>query len=205
MANIKRANNSSVTKTSTTPIPDVPDAPSISAINSGFGRAYNDGAATLTLTAAATGGGTITSYTALSTPGSFTATGTSPLTVTGLQSATSYTFQVKGTNASGTGSYGGASSSITATTKPQAPTVGTATKPTSSTASVTFTANATGGSAITGYTVLSSSGATNTGASSPIVVTETVSGTYTYTVTATNPNGTSVASSASNSLTFTGL
>jgi hypothetical protein len=61
-------------------------------------------------------------------------------------------------------------------------------------ASVAFTANATGGSTITSYTVTSSSGATNTGATSPVVITESGSGTYTYTVTATNARGTSLAS-----------
>ena len=183
-----------------TPIADVPDAPTIgAATNVGTSRAYNNGSATIAYTAAATGG-TATTFTATSTPGSFTATGSSPITVTGLQSATSYTFAVSAANANGT-LTSASSSSITATTVPQAPTIGTATAG-NLTASVTFTAGATGGSAITGYTVTSSSGRTNTGASSPIVVTEIAAGTYTYTVTATNANGTSTASSASNSLTF---
>jgi hypothetical protein len=152
-------------------------------------------------TAAATGG-TPSSYTATSTPGGFTASGAgSPLTVTGLQSATSYTFAVTGTNATATGAASAASSSITATTVPQAPTIGTATAG-NGTASVTFTPGATGGASVSTYTVTSSSGASNTGASSPIVVTETAVGTRTYTVTATNANGTSAASSASNSLVF---
>jgi hypothetical protein len=183
-----------------TPIDDVPDAPTIgAATNVGTSRAYNNGSATVAYTAAATGG-TATTFTATSTPGGFTATGASPITVTGLQSATSYTFAVSAANANGT-LTSASSSSITATTVPQAPTIGTATAG-NLTASVTFTAGATGGSAITGYTVTSSSGRTNTGASSPIVVTEVAAGTYTYTVTATNANGTSTASSASNSLTF---
>jgi hypothetical protein len=152
------------------------------------------------VTAAATGG-TPTSFTATSTPGSFTATGTSPLTVTGLQSATSYTFAVTGTNTTATGPAG-TSASITATTVPQAPTIGTATL-SGTTASVTFTAGATGGSSITGYTVTSSTGSlTGTGSSSPISVSGLSYGTaYTFTVTATNVNGTSAASSASNSVT----
>lgn len=55
-----------------------------------------------------------TSYTAISTPGSFTATGaSSPLTVTGLSSGTAYTFQVRATNAVGTGAYSAASNSVT--------------------------------------------------------------------------------------------
>jgi trimeric autotransporter adhesin len=183
-----------------TPIADVPDAPTIgTATDVGTSRAYNNGSATVTYTAAATGGA-VTTFTATSTPGSFTATGASPLTVTGLQSATSYTFAVSAANSSGT-LTSASTSAITATTIPQAPTIGAATAG-NKTSSVAFTAGATGGKSISTYTVTSSSTASNTGASSPIVVTENVAGTYTYSVTATNANGTSLASSASNSLTF---
>jgi hypothetical protein len=63
-----------------------------------------------------------------------------------------------------------------------------------------FTAGSTGGKAVSSYLVTSTSGVTASGSSSPIALTETVSGTYTYTVTATNANGTSPASSASNSV-----
>jgi trimeric autotransporter adhesin len=184
-----------------TPIADVPDAPTIgAATNVGTSRAYNNGSATVAYTAAATGGA-VTTFTATSTPGSFTATGASPITVTGLQSATSYTFTVSAANANGT-LTSAASSSITATTVPQAPTIGTATLSGTS-ASVTFTAGATGGSTVTGYTVTSSTGSlTGTGASSPITVSGLSYNTaYTFTVTATNANGTSAASSASNSVT----
>jgi len=201
MANIKRANTSGITKSGIA-IPDVPDAPTIgAATNVGTSRAYNNGSATVAFTASATGG-TPASYTATSTPGSYTASGAgSPLTVTGLQSATSYTFAVTATNASATGPASSSSSSITATTVPQAPTIGTASLISGGAVSVPFTTGATGGSAITIYTVTSSSTVTATGASSPITVTETVNGSYTYTVTATNTNGTSAASSASNSVT----
>jgi len=211
MANIKRANTSGITKSGVA-IPDVPDAPTIgAATNVGTSRAYNNGSATVAFTGAATGG-TSTSFTATSTPGGFTASGAgSPLTVTGLQSATSYTFAVTGTNASATGPASSASSSITATTVPATPSAPTATDSGSGraynngAASVAFTAPATGGSAITGYTVISSPGGfTGTGSSSPITVTGQQSATaYTYTITATNANGTSTASSASASATAT--
>jgi hypothetical protein len=181
----------------------VPQAPTVSAANVGTGRAYNNGAATVTVSGGATGGKAISSYTATSSPGSFTATSGSPLTVTGLQSATAYTFSVTATNANGT-STATVSNSITATTVPQAPTIGTATDGgTGTTVSVAFTGNATGGSAITGYTATSSPGGfTGTGSSSPITVSGLTAGTaYTFTVTATNANGTSTASAASNSVT----
>jgi hypothetical protein len=185
-------------------IMDVPDAPTIgAATNVGTSRAYNDGSATVAFTAPTTGG-TPTTYTATSTPGSLTGTAaSSPVTVTGLQSATSYTFAVKGTNVNAAASPdSAASSSITATTVPQAPTIGTATLSTT-TASVPFTTGATGGSTIIGYTATSSPGSlTGTSASSPISVTGlSYSTAYTFTVTATNANGTSAASSASNSVT----
>ena len=187
------------------PAPTVPT--STSAANVGTGRAYNNGSATVSFSAPTTSKLPVTSYTATSSPGSFTATGaSSPLTVTGLQSGTAYVFTVTATSASGTSDPSAASGIITATTVPQAPTVGTAIDGgTGTTVSVPFTANATGGSSITGYTVTSSPGSiTGTGASSPITVSGLTSGTaYTFTVTATNANGTSAASSASNSVTPT--
>jgi len=186
-----------------TEISDVPDAPTIgAATNVGTSRAYNNGSATVAYTSATTGG-TPTTLTATSTPGSFTGTGSSPITVTGLQSATAYTFTVTPSNSTATGPASSSSSSITATTVPQAPTISTATKTGQTTATVAFTAAATGGSSITGYTATSSPGSvTGTGASSPISMTGLTAGTaYTFTVTATNTNGTSAASSASNSIT----
>ena len=85
-----------------TPISDVPDAPTIgSATNVGTSRAFNNGSATVAYTAAPTGG-TAATFTVTSSPGGFTATGSSPITVTGLQSAISYTFTVRGTNTTAT-------------------------------------------------------------------------------------------------------
>jgi hypothetical protein len=188
---------------------EVPGAPTIgTATDVGTARAYNNGAATVTFTAPTFDGGLpITSYTATSSPGGFTASGaSSPLTVAGLASNTAYTFTVTATNARGTGSASAASNSITATTVPQAPTIGTPTCATgqaytgSANISVAFTAGATGGKAISSYTATSSSSATGTGASSPVAVSQTVGSSYTYTVTATNANGTSTASSTSASV-----
>jgi hypothetical protein len=181
-----------------------PGAPTIgTATDVGTSRAYNNGAATVTFTAPTyTGRTPITSYTVTSSPGGFTGTGaSSPITVTGLQSATSYTFTVTATNTVGTSAASSASNSITATTVPQAPTIGTATAGDAS-ATVTYTAGASGGSSITTFTATSSPGSfTGTGAS-PITVSGLTNGTaYTFTVTATNANGTSTASSASNSIT----
>jgi hypothetical protein len=82
-----------------------------------------------------------------------------------------------------------------------APTIGTATAGDAS-ASVTFSAPSFSKLPITSYTVTASpGGATGTGASSPITVSGLSNGTsYTFTVSATNGNGSSPASSASNSV-----
>ncbi len=98
-----------------------------------------------------------------------------------------------------------ATSSVTANV-PAAPTIGTATAASATTASVAFTAPsgplATGGSAITGYTVYSSGGQTATGSSSPITVTGLSSeSSYNFYVRANNAIGQSANSGTSNTIT----
>ena len=87
---------------------------------------------------------------------------------------------------------------------PDAPTIGTATSPSGTTASVAFTAPANvGGSPITSYAVQSTpDGIGATGSSSPITVSGLTTGTaYTFRVTALNSYGPSPASAPSNSVT----
>lgn len=173
---------------------------SVVATNTPTSRAYNNGAASVAFVPGTIAGRT---YTVTSSPGSYTASGSSsPVTVTGLQSSTQYTYTVVASNNYGTASASSASSGVTATTVPQAPSVTSVTAGNAQ-VSVAFSANATGGSSITGYTVTSSPGnITATGTSSPIVVTGLTNDTsYTFTVKATNNNGTSAASSASSSAT----
>jgi hypothetical protein len=172
----------------------------VTATNSPSERAFNNGAAAITFTPGSVLGKT---YVVTSSPGSYTASGTaSPITITGLQSSTQYTYTVVASNNYGTASASSASSAVTATTVPQAPSITSVTGGNAQ-VSVAFSANATGGSAITGYTVTSSPGNfTASGSSSPLIVTGLTNGTgYTFTVTATNTNGTSLASSASSSAT----
>ena len=179
----------------------VPNRPTIgTTTDSGSGRAYNNGSAVVSFTPSASGYAA-TSYTVTASSGGYSATGTaSPLTVYALQSGTSYTFTVTAKNAIGSSNSSAASNSITATTIPQPPTIGTATAGNAS-ATVAFTGNGTGGLSNT-YTATSSpSSITGTGAS-PITVSGLSNGTaYTFTVTATNANGTSASSAASNSVT----
>ena len=184
-----------------------PDAPTITGVaDVGTNRAFNNGAASVSFTAPSyTGTSSITSYTVTSNAGHTASGASSPIVVGGLSSDTAYTFTITATNSGGTSLSSSASASVTATTVPQAPTVGTVTAPAIGvfSASVPFTANATGGKAITSYSVLSSpSSLTGTGASSPITVSGLAQGVaYTYSVAAINANGTSAYSSASNSTT----
>lgn len=85
-------------------------------------------------------------------------------------------------------------------TPPAAPSIGVVTSG-SSMAAVPFTPNATGGSAITGYTAISSPGAIVRTGSSPIIFNSLTNGiSYTFTVIATNAFGNSPESSNSNSV-----
>ena len=177
----------------------------VTATNQGSGRAYNNGQMSVAFTAA-TSGGSPTSFivtpTPTTSPSTFTSS-SSPVTVTGLASSTQYTYTVAATSPYGTSAASSASSGVTATTVPQAPSItadfGDAF------ATITITPGATGGSAITEYSITSSPASTTTTqttSSSPYTFTGLTNGTaYTFTATATNANGTSAASSASNSVT----
>jgi len=89
-------------------VTSVPQAPTIGTATGGNQQA------SVAFTPGATGGATAT-YTATSTPGSFTATGSSsPLIVTGLTNGTSYTFSVTANNTNGSSIASGSSNQITA-------------------------------------------------------------------------------------------
>jgi hypothetical protein len=93
-----------------TPIADVPDRPTIGTATAG------EGSASVTFTASTTGG-TPTTFTATSNPGSITGTASSsPITVSGLSGGTSYTFTVTAGNSTGTSPASSASNSVTPTT-----------------------------------------------------------------------------------------
>jgi uncharacterized protein (TIGR02145 family) len=134
-----------------------------------------------------------------------TGTGIFTSSITALTAGIVYYVRAYATNSAGT-AYGNEltfTTSAVTLTVPGAPTIGTASAGNTQVV-ITFTAPVSnGGSVITGYTVTSSPGNfTGTGSASPILVTGLTNGTaYTFTVTATNAIGTSLASSASNSIT----
>ena len=182
-----------------------PGAPTIGTATGGNAQA------TVTFTApGSNGGSTITGYTVTSSPagGTDSNAGTTGLShvVTGLNNGTAYTFTVTATNAIGTGPASAASNSVTPATVPGAPTIGTASAGNAQ-ATVTFSApSSSGGSVITGYTVISSpAGGTDSNAGTTNlshVITGLANGTaYTFTVKASNAIGTGAASAPSNSVT----
>lgn len=168
--------------------------------------------ASVPFTAGGTGGSAVTSYTATSSPGGITGTGTSsPIVVSGLSAGTAYTFTVTAASALGTSPATAASNSVTPSASPSAPgvpTIGTATAG-NTTATANWTApTSDGGSAITGYTVKTydSSGsllATDTvGAVLTLTKTGLTNGTgVKFKVQATNAIGTGTLTGFSNTVT----
>ncbi|SHM39701.1 fibronectin type III domain-containing protein [Rhizobacter sp. OV335] len=179
----------------TTSAPGTPSTPAAS---------VGDYQITLTYTAGSEGH-LATTYAATCTPvGSSTgvtkAGSTTTATVTGLTSAISYTCTVSATNAKGT-TTSLASSVVQPTGVPASP-AGAAALSGNASATVSFTAGATGGYAITQYTASCTPAAGGTpvpvnGTSSPITVTGLTNGTlYTCSVKATNSKGTGPASTS---------
>lgn len=179
---------------------------SVSATNVPSGRAYNNGKQTVSFSSGA-GGGLTSSYVVTPSPTTSPATFTglsSPIDVTGLASNISYIYTVQAVNNFGTSLSSAASAGVTATTVPQAPTIGTAAYASITSATLTFTAGATGGSAVTNYKY-STDGVNYTAfspaqTSSPLTISGlTTENSYSFYIKAVNANGDSIASSVSNS------
>jgi len=184
----------------------------LTATDFGTSRAYNNGRIDLSWSTPANNGATISGYliqrstdgSSYSTLVANTGSATTTYSDTGLSSNQIYYYKVSAINAAGTG-LASTAANATATTVPQAPTIGTATVTNSTTVSLAFTPGATGGKTITSYSVTSSPSIalSVSGTSSPLAVTGSfVANTaYTFTIAAVNANGTSSSSSASNSVT----
>ena len=157
-------------------------------------------------------GSAVTGYTATAYDSSNNAQGTcttnaSTLTcsVTGLTNGSPYTFKVSATNGIGTSVASSASSAVTPSTVPNPPTnITVAASDAAATVSFLAPTN-TGGSDILRYTVTSSPGELTCTVNAPTrscTIAGLTNGTaYTFTVKAINANGSSVASSASSSVT----
>jgi hypothetical protein len=150
------------------------------------------------------GGNGISSYTVTASPGGSTATVGGALlkaTVGGLTTGTSYTFTVTAMNAVGAGPSSAPSNAVVPVAVPDPPVnVSAVSGNLSATVSWSAPAN-TGGSAITAYTVTSTSGGatlTVPGTSTQAVFPSLTGASYQFTVTATNATGPSLASAASN-------
>lgn len=197
MANSKRAGAKSVAQNDFLG-PHVPTG--VSATDVGTSRAFNNGAATVSFTPAATGPAA-TSFMVVASTGP-TATGSSsPITVTGLSVGTT-TFVVKAINSEGESVYSSASSAISITTVPDAPTNVSASSPGNNYDTVTWSAPTNnGGKAITNYYVTSSDGKTANTTNTSINISQEGGSSQTYTVYADNANGRSSSSAASASVT----
>jgi hypothetical protein len=183
----------------------VPNAPTIGTATAGNGQV------TVSWTAPSNNGGaTIDSYTVTTVEDTsktctYTGSGSSSCTVTGLTNGTAYTFTAKAYNVAGASIASSASSPATPTsgvTVPGAPTIGTATAY-NETATVTWSfSGSNGGAAIESFTATSNPGSLKCygiGASATSCeVSGLTNGTaYTFTVKANNSVGSSSASSAS--------
>jgi len=156
MAVSKRAGKSSVKQNDFL----APYAPTIgTGTDVGTARPYNNGAVSVVFTPDARNAAT--SYTVTASTGQ-TATGaSSPIVVAGIASGATPTFTVTATNSYGTSAASSATAAITVTTVPDVPTALVVSSPTGSsggvnqagttTDSLSWTAGANGGKALTGY------------------------------------------------------
>ena len=178
----------------------VPDAPT------GVSGTAGNGSVSVSWTAPTNDGGSaVTGYTVTSSPTSAGCTATAPATtctVNGLTNGTPYTFQVKATNAIGTGAASTASSPVTPVAGVPGPPTGVTGVSGNASVAVSWTApTSNGGSAVTGYTVTStptSAGCTAVAPATTCTVDGLTNGTpYTFQVVANNISGSSSPSTAS--------
>ena len=199
--------NSAGTTSSSFTATTVPQAPSVSATDVGTSRPFNNGAATVTVTANATGGKPISTYAA--TPNGLSeVTGASgTLTPTGMLSATGYTFTGRVANANGYSAASSATASVTITTVPAAPTGLSATNNGQNNNRASWSAPSNGGKAISSYNVFDNGGnapdSINTGGTTADFTGQANNFSWFFNVEAINANGTSARSSNSNTITTT--
>lgn len=188
-----------------------PALPSISVVDVGTNAAYGAAQAAVTFTPSSSAGGKPLGYTASASTGGYTATTTGTTVVITVGNNGSWTFTGTAYNDFGT-SVTTPSSTVTLTTVPQAPTIGTAsTNAGTSDISLTWTLGNNGGKNLTaititpylnGTTAQTPVTAATTTATSATITGLTGGSSYTFKVKATNANGTGLESAASNSVTI---
>lgn len=181
-----------------------PYAPTIgTATDIGTGRPYNNAAAIVSFTPDSRNAADI--YTVTSYPDGYTASGSSsPITITGLKSAVSYTFKVTATNSYGTSSPSLDSIPLTVTTVPDVPTAISASSPNAGYDNISWSAPSNGGYSITNYHWESNDAKSGDTTSTSVVNIAQEQGTaQSYRVYATNQNGNSAWSTYSNQVTTT--
>jgi hypothetical protein len=179
-----------------------PQAPTgVSATDVGTGRAFNNGAASVTFSLSSGA----TSFTATATAAgqtTRTATGaSSPLVVQSLASGVTYSVTVTATNASGT-SAASSAATVTATTVPATMSAPTVSSSVANEDSVSWVAPSTGGKSITGYRWESSDDkSADVGNVISVTVAQEGGTAQTYKVRAVNDNGNGEFSPNSSSVT----
>lgn len=162
-----------------------------------------NGTASVNCTPPSDGGSPITGYQVIASTGQSASSPTLPVAIQ-MPNGVPVTFQIRAVNEVGQGGLSQPSNSVTPSvpiTVPGSPTIGTAAAG-NGYIDVYFTPPASnGGSPITYYTALLSTGESSVGASSPIRVAASNGTVRTATVTATNLAGTSMPSQASNAVT----
>ena len=199
--------NSAGTTSSSFTATTVPQAPSVSAVDVGTNRAFNNGAATVTITANATGGKTISNYGATPSGLSETTNASSPVTPAGMASATGYTFTGRVYNANGWSESSSPTASVTITTVPAAPTGLSAATNGQNNNRASWTAPSNGGKAISSYNVFDNGGnapdSINTAGTTADFTGQADNFGWFFNVEAINANGTSARSTNSNQITTT--
>ena len=183
-------------------------------VPTGVTATIGNGAATVSLTPPSiTGGPAIISYTMTASPGGASCTINAPQTscaVSPLSNGTEYTFTATAYNGVAQSDSSTASAAVIPATIPDAPTITSASSSSSGTTTVNFSAPTnTGGSAITGYTIVSDPGgftcAATANATSCSVTGLSDGVAYTFSAIASNAIGNSTSSSPSSSVTSAGL
>ena len=177
-------------------VPSTPTAPTASRSTS---------TVTITWSAPSANGSAITSYVITINGSSSNVGNVTSYAHTNGTLGTAYVYTISAINATGTSSASGNSNSVTPSTVPNAPTIGTATDDTSNlTVTANWSAAAANGNAVTAYKVYANGGHIATlGNVTTYVYTATKNATYYFAVSATNTNGYGATSGNSNTVTNT--